>query len=288
MKRFKGFGFHLVWLMVLPLASCLASASVAAGEKKTQPVEKKQVKMVMIGADDEEGCGCGGIEGQIQVEVITDEHGHHKVIKKVIGGGKSGFLGVHLVALTPELRKHYTKDEKTGVLVAKAEADSPASKAGLVTGDVIVSVDGKKVASAMDIGELIGAKKAGDKAKIGYFRNGARKQTVATLIERKRCAKDLGKILKWHAKGGEMGFHIDEDALGKMGEMIELEVLDKLDNPNVKMKILKIREHEENAKHQEEEARRLEEKMKKVEKRLRELEKKLQGRLMKKRKATTT
>ena len=236
MKRFEGFGFHLLWFMVLPLAGCLASASVAAGEKKTQPAEKKQVKMIMIGADDEEGCGSG--EGQIQVEVIADEHGHHKVIKKVIGGNKSGFLGVHLVALTPELRKHYTKDEKTGVLVAKAEADSPASKAGLVTGDVIVSVDGKKIASAMDIGELIGAKKAGDKTKIGYFRNGAHKEAVATLIERKRCAHDLGKLLKWQAKGGEMEFHIDEEALGKMGEKIELEVLEKLDDPNVKLKIL--------------------------------------------------
>jgi len=63
-------------------------------------------------------------------------------------------LGVQLIEATPELRSHLGGTEDAGLLVSKVLADTPAERAGVRVGDLIVAVDGEPVA---DVGDLVRA-----------------------------------------------------------------------------------------------------------------------------------
>lgn len=62
-----------------------------------------------------------------------------------------GRLGVMVMSLTPELRKHLGAAEDRGVLVAQVEPGTPAAAAHITVGDVIVNVRGRAIAGAVDV-----------------------------------------------------------------------------------------------------------------------------------------
>ena len=64
-------------------------------------------------------------------------------------------LGVQLVETTPELREHLGGGADDGVLVSKVLAGTPAARAGIAVGDLIVSVDGDPVASVDELREAL-------------------------------------------------------------------------------------------------------------------------------------
>jgi serine protease Do len=65
--------------------------------------------------------------------------------------GSHARLGVSVVELTDQLRAFFGVEDGKGALVATVEADSPAAKAGIRAGDVVVSVGERSVSSAMDV-----------------------------------------------------------------------------------------------------------------------------------------
>ena len=71
-----------------------------------------------------------------------------------------------------------------GVTVRRVSDDSPAAKAGLKVGDVIVDFGGKKFTSRVEYGQLLRAKKIGDKVKIKIQREGKESTIEMTLGER--------------------------------------------------------------------------------------------------------
>lgn len=60
-------------------------------------------------------------------------------------------LGVMIMTLTPELRTHFGAPDHSGVLVARVEPGSPAARAGLVVGDVVVDIRGHSIDDAGDV-----------------------------------------------------------------------------------------------------------------------------------------
>lgn len=74
------------------------------------------------------------------------------------------------------------KDEK-GILVAGVFQDSPADKAGLVRGDIILEVDGKAVNTQSELGDILNQHKAGDALKLLVQRGDATKTVTVTLAE---------------------------------------------------------------------------------------------------------
>ncbi len=81
------------------------------------------------------------------------------------------YIGVFCNPLNPELAAYFGIKEGTGLLIAKITDKSPAQKAGLQVGDVIVRVDGKSVDSVNALIDLIQDKKKGDKLKVEFLRD---------------------------------------------------------------------------------------------------------------------
>jgi len=110
-----------------------------------------------------------------------------------------GSIGVEFNAVpNPAVARVYGVN--TGVTIAHVTPNGPADKAGLKTGDTIVSVDGKSVKNGDDLVAEISAIKPGDIAKLGYIRNGTQSTASVTVADR---AKLFGARLGDQEKGGE-------------------------------------------------------------------------------------
>ena len=80
------------------------------------------------------------------------------------------FIGVYCGELNRELAEHFGVKEGTGLIVSKLTEGGPAEKAKLKVGDVIISVDGKRVETVNDLIDLVQAKAKGTKVKLEILR----------------------------------------------------------------------------------------------------------------------
>jgi serine protease Do len=99
------------------------------------------------------------------------------------GTVKRGWLGVQIQSVTAEIAGVLGLEEAQGVLVAGAQADSPAERAGLASGDIIVSVNAAPIRDARDLNKRITSAAPGSTVEIGVLRRGARKTMTAALGE---------------------------------------------------------------------------------------------------------
>jgi len=81
----------------------------------------------------------------------TDSWFTPQIFEKYELSTSRGRLGVMVMNLTRELRKHLGAAEDRGVLVAHVEPATPAAAAGIAVGDVIVSVRGRAISGAADV-----------------------------------------------------------------------------------------------------------------------------------------
>ncbi len=97
-----------------------------------------------------------------------------------------GYLGIYPQELTSELKKKFgMKEDETGILVSQVEDTSPASKAGLKEGDIILEFDGKKVENVSQFRILVAQTKVGKDVKILILRDGKRISIDAKIGELK-------------------------------------------------------------------------------------------------------
>jgi serine protease Do len=109
------------------------------------------------------GTGIGfAIPSNLARKIYTELNAKGKVTR--------GWLGVAIQPLTPELAKSFgTKDTK-GVLISDVIADSPAAKAGLQPGDILLEFDGKKMEVPGDLQRAVGFTAPGAGAKMKILR----------------------------------------------------------------------------------------------------------------------
>ncbi|MFZ5592875.1 MAG: DegQ family serine endoprotease [Pseudomonadota bacterium] len=111
------------------------------------------------------------------------------------GEVKRGRLGVAMQDLTPELAKAFNIKEPSGAIVARVEKESPAAKAGLEEGDVVVSVNGNPVRSAAEVRNTVGLLRVGDKVALGVVRDGKPRTVTVQLGQPSQPARaDMGEL----------------------------------------------------------------------------------------------
>jgi C-terminal processing protease CtpA/Prc len=81
-------------------------------------------------------------------------------------------LGMSLTALSKQLAEYFEIPKGRGVLVEEVEEDSPAAKAGLKAGDVIVSIDGSTTKDPDDVAEALGDASSTAKVPVDVIRKG--------------------------------------------------------------------------------------------------------------------
>ena len=101
------------------------------------------------------------------------------------GRVQRGYLGVETAALTPPLARINRVQDNQGAVVAKLLGDSPASRAGLESGDVIVAVNGQKIKDPRELTRIIASLPAGNTASVVYLRGGEQRRADVRLEERK-------------------------------------------------------------------------------------------------------
>jgi predicted metalloprotease with PDZ domain len=107
---------------------------------------------------------------------------------------KGAWLGVRLNSI------HRSGDEKNtaekGAEVSGVIDDSPADKAGITKGDIIVDVDGGAVNDADDLVRLLKDKSPGAKAQVTVLRDGKKQSLAVTLGEAKKEARVISKSIR--------------------------------------------------------------------------------------------
>jgi len=114
-----------------------------------------------------------------------------RVADQLRGGGRvvRGFLGVLPDDITKEVAESIGLGKASGAVVRSVTAGSPAEKAGVEGGDVIVKVDGKVVDKAADLRRLIAAVKPGAKATLQVYRRGSYKDLGVVIGEDERSKR---------------------------------------------------------------------------------------------------
>ncbi len=95
-----------------------------------------------------------------------------------------GWLGIQMQEVTPELAKHFGLTEARGVVVTAVAADSPAAKAGIQPGDVIVAVGDQTVRDAEDVRLAVARAKIGTQIVVTVLRGGQEMRIPATIEQR--------------------------------------------------------------------------------------------------------
>jgi C-terminal processing protease CtpA/Prc len=122
--------------------------------------------------------------GDIDIQVFSD--GDHETIwfgDDSVMESDRGFMGVHLDDLTEQLGEYFGAKGGQGALVTEVTQDSPAEKAGLVAGDVIVKIDDEDIESSMAIHKALAGSEPEQKVKVTALRNGKSKKFEVTLAE---------------------------------------------------------------------------------------------------------
>ncbi len=127
-----------------------------------------------------------GTGGNIGIGFAIPVNMAQSIMEQILEFGevRRGLLGVNIYDVTPRVAEAYGIEVDEGALVVQVVEGSAAQKAGIETGDVVVSVNSEKVKSASDLRNKIGLMRIDDRVKIGIVRDGDKKTYTATLGSR--------------------------------------------------------------------------------------------------------
>jgi len=100
-------------------------------------------------------------------------------------GGSTSYLGVNLAEIDAERAKELKLKGDYGVEITRVENGSPADKAGLKPGDVVLEYNGQRVEGMEQFGRMVRETPAGREVKLLVSREGATQKLTATIGEHK-------------------------------------------------------------------------------------------------------
>jgi serine protease Do len=124
----------------------------------------------------------GGFQG-ISFAIPIDEAVRVSDQLRATGRVTRGRIGVQIDQVSKEVAESIGLGQPKGALVRGVEPNSPAAKAGVEAGDIIVKFDGKEVDKSVDLPRLVGNTKPGTKSTMTVFRRGSRRDLSITVAE---------------------------------------------------------------------------------------------------------
>ena len=149
-----------------------------------------------------------------------------RIMEQILNTGevKRGFLGVSIQDITPELAEAFGLTRKNGALINKVLKDSPADKAGLLPGDIVISIDGKKIRNANDVRNRIGLLPVGEKIKFKLLRDG-KEFDLVVLVDEVTERENKPRVSNDLLKGVTVGdIQKGSPYFGKVGGVLVLEI----------------------------------------------------------------
>jgi len=144
-----------------------------------------------------------------------------------------GWLGVSIQPLTPDLAKGFGLKEPSGVLISDVVQDSPAAAAGIVSGDIIVEFDKKKIESPQELQKVVAATQPGRAVPLKVWRDKSEKMLEIKIgetpdenvalkstnkgksllgLEVRPITPELARQLNLRNPEGVIVFQVDEDS----------------------------------------------------------------------------
>ncbi|PHS73258.1 MAG: serine endoprotease DegQ [Cycloclasticus sp.] len=105
-----------------------------------------------------------------------------------------GQLGISVQDLTHELAQAFNVSIKRGVIISQVDANSPAQKAGLRPGDIVLSVNGRATKNSSSLRNNLGLLSIGDKATLQILRNGEQQQVTIKIGKRKIATVEGSRV----------------------------------------------------------------------------------------------
>lgn len=124
----------------------------------------------------------GGFMG-ISFAIPMDEAVRVSEQLRASGRVTRGRIGVQIGQVTKDVAESIGLGKTSGALVTGVESGSPADKAGIEAGDIIIRFDGKVIDKLADLPRLVGNTKPGSKSTVTVFRRGSAKDFAITIAE---------------------------------------------------------------------------------------------------------
>lgn len=102
------------------------------------------------------------------------------------GEVKRAYLGVGVQDVNPALAEAFGLKRRQGAIISKVQAGSPAARAGLRVGDIVLSSGGRRVKNAADLRNRIGLLPVGERIEFEILRDGREMKFIVTVEENTR------------------------------------------------------------------------------------------------------
>ena len=128
-----------------------------------------------------------------------------------------GWMGVAIQNVTEQMAKYYNIKETKGVYVAKVYEGDPADKAGIKAGDIIYSINDKKIESSRDLTLTVASSSVGETVNVKLIRDGKEKTVKVTLAKRPDQDPDMMTSNNGYDIFGFRLKQVDADIAGRLG-----------------------------------------------------------------------
>jgi serine protease Do/serine protease DegQ len=161
-----------------------------------------------------------GNQGSIGIGFAIPINMAHDIMRQLIDYGevKRGRLGAQGQDLTEPLAQAFGIERSNGFIVTRIETGSPADKAGIRVGDVIVAANDKPIRSSRDMHNLVGLQRLGQTIELVLFRHGAEvtlpveiqpieiNKMGGGLIHPKLAGATIGEMREQHLQRGRVDY----------------------------------------------------------------------------------
>ncbi len=173
--------------------------------------------------------GAMGLSFSIPIDIAMN------VVNQLKDGGKviRGYLGVQVQEVTSELSESFGLVKPMGALVGEVFPDTPAEKAGMQPGDIILEFDGKTIAKSSDLPPIVGVTSIDKKVSVKLLRQGKEKTIrlkLASLDKSEIVAAEQANRKMHNLLGAEVEV-MDEASLSQLKIPFGVRVVNVFANP---------------------------------------------------------